>query len=178
VNIVARFIEKKQRRLEEIASEEAKLQEQLTALAQEKAKVNTQIETAQEMEPELAQEAAALKPSAKGKGAKKADRKARQAAGVSLIDAIRRVTQNLPAPFTTGTVRTRLTEDYPELVEKTHYSSIAGTMRRMSLKGGYLEQVEKGGPGKEATYRIANKPPRPEHRADEQETIFEGAPGR
>lgn len=69
-----------------------------------------------------------------------------------LIDVIRDICARLPEPISTATVRERLQQEAPDLFEATHYSSISGTMRRMERKG-ELVLVEKGGPGKEATYR-------------------------
>jgi len=70
----------------------------------------------------------------------------------SLIDAIRDITARLPEPISTVAVRESLRQSEPVLYEETHYSSISGTMRRMAMKN-ELVPVEKGGPGKEATYR-------------------------
>ena len=69
-----------------------------------------------------------------------------------LIEAIRKITRTLPEPISTAAVRESLRQNEPAIYETTHYSSISGTMRRMSMKG-ELMPVEKGGPGKEATYR-------------------------
>lgn len=69
-----------------------------------------------------------------------------------LIEMIRAIVRELPEPFSTAGVREEIKRRDPELFEGTHYSSISGTMRRMA-KGGALVPVEKGGPGKEATYR-------------------------
>jgi hypothetical protein len=69
-----------------------------------------------------------------------------------LIDAIRDIVAGLPEPISTVAVRERLQQEEPALFEETHYSSLSGTMRRM-MKSGELVLVEKGGPGKEATYR-------------------------
>jgi hypothetical protein len=69
-----------------------------------------------------------------------------------LIDALRDIIADLPEPVSTTAVRERLRQEEPVLFETTHYSSLSGTMRRM-MKSGELVLVEKGGPGKEATYR-------------------------
>jgi hypothetical protein len=81
---------------------------------------------------------------------KKPERKAKSE-GRSLAGAIREIVRDLEAPFTTGAVRERLKTLDPELYEATYHSSLASTMRRMSDKG-ELAVIEKGGPGKEATY--------------------------
>jgi hypothetical protein len=87
-----------------------------------------------------------------------------------LIGMIREIVQGLPEPFSTADIRNEIKRRDPSFYETIHYSSISGTMRRMT--GKELVAVEKGGPGKEATYRrVNNLQPRPEHRTDEQATI-------
>lgn len=96
-----------------------------------------------------------------------------------LIETIRAIVRELPEPFSTAGVREEIKNRDPELFDATHYSSISGTMRRMA-KGGQLVPVEKGGPGKEATYRRLQPSeqlslePRSEDRADDT-TTPEGA---
>jgi hypothetical protein len=178
---VAKYLEKKRGRLEEIAAAVTRLRGEIEALGQEEVKVRTQIETAEDMAREQGQVVAAIPKAAEKPGRssrrKKPERKPARPAGVTLIEAIRQVIRDLPAPFSTGDVRGQLQERYPELVEQTHYSSIAGTMRRMGVKGD-LEPIEKGGPGKEATYRLASstthlQEPRSGDRADHQQTVEE-----
>ncbi|MFL6201970.1 MAG: hypothetical protein ACJ76J_22580 [Thermoanaerobaculia bacterium] len=180
MEFVTRYVEKKRRRLEEIASEVARLREEIEALSREEVKVRTQIETAEDMVLELGPVVPKMaeKPTLRASRKKRpTERRAARSTGITLVDAIRQVTRDLAAPFSTGEVRVQLQERYPELANQMHHSSLAGTMRRMSV-GGQLEQVEKGGPGKEATYRLPNhaaaQQPHSASRMDEQSTIFEG----
>ncbi len=71
----------------------------------------------------------------------------------SLINTIREIVRDLPEPFTTGQVKDKLQALDPEWFATLHYSSISGTMRRLA-EADQLAVVEKGGPGKEATYRL------------------------
>lgn len=92
-----------------------------------------------------------------------------------LIALIREIVRELPEPFSTAEVREEIKRRDPELFEATHYSSISGTMRRMA-KVRQLVPIEKGGPGKEATYRRPQPgdqlslEPRSEHGADDVTT--------
>jgi hypothetical protein len=88
----------------------------------------------------------------------------------SLINTIREIVPRLDEPFSTGAVRAKLQQLDPEWFATIHYSSLSGTMRRMA-EAGELEVAEKGGPGKEATYRFNDEMPRPQDAADEQKTI-------
>lgn len=90
----------------------------------------------------------------------------------SLINTIREVVQRLDEPFSTGEVRAKLHQLDPEWFATIHHSSISGTMRRMA-EAGELEVAEKGGPGKEAAYRLEDTP-RPQSAADTPKTSFEG----
>jgi len=153
LDLVARFLEKKRRRVQEIAAAAERLRGELEALEQEETKVRLQIETAEEMAQEMRQGAPAKTSEKAGRSRRKrVERKSKpEAGGIALIEAIREIIGTLPAPFTTGAVRTELQARYPELANVTHHSSLAGTMRRMGVKK-ELEPIEKGGPGKEATY--------------------------
>jgi hypothetical protein len=88
----------------------------------------------------------------------------------SLINTIREIVPRLDEPFSTGQVRAKLHQLDPEWFATIHHSSLSGTMRRMA-ETGELEVAEKGGPGKEATYRFNDEMPRPQDAADEQKTI-------
>lgn len=77
--------------------------------------------------------------------------KGRATAG-RLIAAIRRAVQSLGPEFSTGDVRGKIDEFDPDLAASVNKGSIAGTLRRM-VDEHELQIVEKGGPGKPATYR-------------------------
>lgn len=90
-----------------------------------------------------------------------------------LIAMIREIVRDLREPFSTVDVRNEMKNRDAELFASSHYSSLSGTMRRMA-KTGELVAVEKGGPGKEATYRRPSndsQKPRPEDRADSLFTL-------
>jgi hypothetical protein len=89
---------------------------------------------------------------------KKQERKPKAAGnGRSLAGALRKIVSELEPPISTGAVRERLRTLDPDLYEQTYPSSLASTMRRMADRG-ELEVVERGGPGKEATYRLPSNP--------------------
>lgn len=73
--------------------------------------------------------------------------------GPKLVDRIREIVKVIDPPFTTGAIRERLAQLDPDVWARSHRTSIAGTMRRMA-EASELEVVERGGPGREASYRL------------------------
>ncbi len=171
-------LERKRQQLQEAMIRLDLLKEQIAALVAESEEVQAQIKALEDVEREFASnphEDEVPSKSARRPKRRRPERK-QKSEGTTLIDAIRQIAQELPQPFSTKQLREVLAERYPDLYNKTHFSSHSGTLRRLSIDGG-LEVVEQGGPGKEATYRVpgSEEQPRPEGRADKQLTVFEGA---
>jgi hypothetical protein len=163
VDRLQRYLEGKRKRLEEVQSDLHLLEDRIASLRDEETKLRSQVEVAEEMAREMAEDSEDIDtpPAVKSVGRRsprkrKAERKAKPT-GISLIEAIRLVARDLSAPFSTGEVKQLLQQRYPELLAVTHHSSVSGTMRRMDEKGD-LTVVERGGPGKEATYRLPAHP--------------------
>jgi chromosome segregation ATPase len=145
------LLERKRNELDRSRQELERLQAQTRRLEDEVATLEKAIAIA-EQEGLVAQGADKVVSKPKRDRKKRVERKAKPPAGRTLAAAIREIVKGLEPPFTTGDVRDQLRELEPELLSKSE-RSLAGTMRRMAITG-ELTPVEKGGPGKEATYGL------------------------
>ena len=171
---IQRYLERKRRALEEVRTQVAKLEEQIGVLRLEEGRLQARIQVAEDMaaeeelergrsetvspvaaDAERREDETLMRSAGSGRRLhrKKKPERRSKSNGVPLIEAIRSAAREIPPPISTGAVKHLLRQRYPDMAEAAHPSSISGTMRRMVEKGD-LEVVEKGGPGKEATYRL------------------------
>ncbi len=160
----AAVLERKRQQLQAALADVERLRTETAMREAEADRLRIQIEVLEEVEKaEDTAEADRQRRRAPRKG-RSGGRGGRRARKITLSNAVREAARHLAPPIATGSVRGYIETHYSALAAKTHVGSISGTMRRMH-KDGELELVEKGGPGKEATYKLPQ--PRPGHRADQ-----------
>jgi hypothetical protein len=174
------YVEAKRGEIEARRADIEALRAQITTLEEECATLERAVKIAERDGVDLAPLSGSPRPAEKRSAVKKRSHHKKKTAKSkpTLVDSIRQVARELPSPFSTGDARARLDRSLYK-----NYTSLASTMRRLGDKG-ELIVVQKGGPGKEAMYRLppSNQElfdqPRPEQRADEPVTNFGGASGR
>jgi hypothetical protein len=139
------IIEKKRERIQGLEEEILQLRGEVEAM--EKTLLIAEVEGLVLTTPTLPTMSRAARVKKKGK------RERKRPVPRSLANILRKMLPNLEAPFSTGLVRQKLQEMEPELYEETKSSSIAATLRRLADTG-ELEVAERGGPGKEAAYKL------------------------